>query len=82
MLVLLHSPLTSRSTRVAAEKSMLALMEAALPPTFEPFDTVWLGYHLPITTPRERERPEYAFRDAANSDRFNYFKCIWTHQML
>ena len=82
LLVLLHSPLTTRSTRIAAEKSILALIETAPAPTFDPFDTIWLGYRLPITTPREQEHPEYAFRDAPDSDRFNFLKCIWAHQKL
>ena len=79
LLVLLHSPLTTRSTRIAAEESILALMESGPPPTFDPFETVWLGYQLGMTTRREQEHPEYAFRDAPDSDRFNFLKCIRTH---
>ena len=79
LLVLLHSPLTSRSTRVAAEESIRALMEAEPSPTLDPFETVWLGYRLPITTRAEQEQPQYAFRDAPDGDRFNFLKCIWTN---
>ena len=79
LLVLLHSLSTTRSTRVAAEESILALMETGPPPNLAPFETVWLGYQLGITTRREEEHPEYAFRDAPDSNRVNFLKCIWTH---
>ena len=77
LLVLLHSPLTSRSTRVAAEKSILDLMETGRCPTMDPFETVWLGYRLPWTIPAEQEDPQYVYRDEPDSNRFNFLKCVW-----
>ena len=77
LLVLLNSPLTTRSTRVGAEESILELLETGTRPEFDPFKAVWLGYRLPYTIPEEKEDPRYAFRDAADGERFNFMKCIW-----
>ena len=77
LLVLLLSPLTSRSTRVEAERSICELLESVPSNDADPFETVWLGYHLPDTTPDEQENPEYAFQDATDAERFNFLKCIW-----
>ena len=82
LLVLMHSPLTSRSTRVAAEESMLALLVTESHPAFDPFETVWLGYRLGITSQAEQEDPQYAFRDASDGERFNFLKCIWANPDL
>ena len=78
LLVLLHSPLTSRSTRVNAEEALLDLLKTGSSQDFDPFETVWLGYRLPITSPDEREDPQHAFLDDPDGDRFNFLKCIWT----
>ena len=78
LLVLLHSPLTTRSTRVEAEKAILDTLETGPSQGVDPFETVWLGYRLPITSPNEQEAPEHVFRDAPNGERFNFLKCIWT----
>ena len=77
LLVLLHSPLTTRSTRVEAEKAIRDLLESGSSEDFNPFETVWLGYRLPWTISEEQEDPEYAFRDAPDGDRWNFLKCIW-----
>ena len=76
LLILLHSPLTTRSTRVEAESGIRELLETGPAPNIDPFETVWLGYRLPWTTPEEREDPEHAFRDTPDGDRFNFLKCI------
>ena len=44
----------------------------------DPFETVWLGYRLPYTTPDEQEDLQYVFRDQTDGERFNFMKCIWT----
>ena len=77
LLVLLHSRLTTRSTRVAAEESMLALLETESHRAFDPFATVWLGYRLGIALLADQEDPQYAFRDASDGEGFNFLKCIW-----
>ena len=79
LLVLLRCPLTSRSTREAAEESIRAVMMTEPNPAPDPFETVWLGYRLPITIRAEQEQPQYAFRDTPNGDSFNFLKCIWTN---
>ena len=61
-MVLLHSPLTTRSTRVEAEEAIRGMLETGPSAEFEPFETVWLGYRLPWTIPEEKEDPKYAFR--------------------
>ena len=43
-----------------------------------PFETIWLGYRLPFTTPDEQEDPQHAFQDETDAERFNFIKCIWT----
>ena len=80
--VLLHSPLTTRSTRVEAEEAIRDMLETGPSAEFEPFETVWLGYRLPWTIPEEKEDPKYAFRDVPDGDRFNFLKCIWTDPAL
>ena len=76
LLVLLHSPLTTRSARVEAERCIRELLEGAPSLGSRPFETVWLGYHLPITSPDEREDPQYVFR--ASGGRLNFMRCIWS----
>ena len=78
LLVLLHSPLTTRSTRVEAEGYIRELLESAPSLDLDPFETVWLGYRLPCTTPDEQEDLQYVFRDQTDGERFNFMKCIWT----
>ena len=70
LLVLLLSPLTSRSTRVEAERSVRELLESAPGVDSDPFETVWLGYRLPDTTPDEQENPQHAFQDGTDAERF------------
>ena len=77
LLVLLLSPLTSRSTRVEAERRVRELLESAPGVDSDPFETVWLGYRLPDTTPDEQENPQHAFQDGTDGERFNFMKCIW-----
>ena len=78
LLTLLHSPLTSRSTRIEAEGRIRELLEST--PSLEsvPFETVWLGYRLPNTTTDEQEDPRDVFQDPTDKERFNFLKCIWT----
>ena len=78
LLVLLHSPLTTRSTRVEAEERILDLLNVETGVAFNPFETVWLGYRLPWTVPDQKEDPEHAFHDGEEGDRFNFLKCIWS----
>lgn len=78
LLVLLHSPLTMRSTRLEAEEAMLDVLESERSPNFDPFETVWLGYRLPMTVAEEQEDPRHAFADPTDGERFNFLKCIWT----
>lgn len=77
LLVVLRSPLTSRGARIEAENAIQDVLETEPRPECDPFNTVWLGYWLPDTSPEEEEDPKYAFREAPNSERFNFFKCIW-----
>ena len=78
LLVLLLSPLTTRSTRVNAEEAILDMLETGLDQNSDPFETVWLGYRLPITSPDEKEDPKHAYPDEPDEHRFNFLKCIWT----
>lgn len=78
LLVLLLSPLTTRSTRVEAEGRVRELLQSARSVDSVPFETVWLGYRLPFTTPDEREDPQHVFQDETDPERFNFLKCIWT----
>ena len=78
LLVLLHSPLTTRSTRVNAEEAILDVLETGSNQHFDPFESVWLGYRLPITCPDEQEDPQHAYRDELGGHRLNFLKCIWT----
>ena len=80
LLVLLLSPLTSRSTRVEAEGRVRELLRSAPSMDSDPFETVWLGYRLPLTTPDEQEDPQHAFQDETVAERFNFIKCIWTRR--
>ena len=75
LLVLLHSPSTTRSTRVRAEESILDLLETGPHLELDPFETLWLGYRLPWTIPEEMEDPKYAFLDV-DGGRYNFLKCI------
>lgn len=78
LLVLLHSPLTTRSTRVDAERRIRELLDAETGVAFNPFETVWLGYRLPLTVPEQREDPEHVFHDGKDGERCNFLKCIWS----
>ena len=78
LLVLLHSPLTSRSTRVDAERRIRELLETGPAPDFNPFETVWLGYRLPLTVPDQMEDPEHIFHDGEDGNRYNFLKCVWS----
>lgn len=77
LLVLLNSPLTTRTTRVKSEMSILGLLESRPTSISGPFESIWLGYLLPHTSPEESEDPSYAFRESPDSQRFNFIKCIW-----
>ena len=61
LLVLLHSPLTTRSTRVDPGRRIRELLNTETGVAFNPFETVWLGYRVPLTVPEEREDPEHVF---------------------
>ena len=78
LLVLLHSPLTSRSTRVDAERRIRELLETGPAPDFDPFETVWLGYRLSLTVPDQMEDPEHVFPDGSDGSRRNFLKCVWS----
>ena len=78
LLVVLHSPLTTRSTRVNAERCILELLESPESRGVDPFKTVWLGYRLPYTTSDEQEDLQSVFRDPTDGKRFNFMKRIWT----
>ena len=78
LLVLLLSPLTTRSTRVEAERYIREQLESPEKQDLDPFETVWLGYHLPYTTSDEQEDLQYVFRDPTDGNRFNFMKRIWT----
>ncbi len=82
LLVLLLSPLTARSTRIKVEQLVRELLESAPGVPSDPFETVWLGYRLPHTTPDEQEDPRFAFRDRTDWKRFNFMKCIWIRPHL
>lgn len=77
LLVLLLSPLTTRSTRTNAEKSILDMLDSRPSSASEPFETIWLAYHLPPASPEESEDSRHAFRESPDSRRFNFMKCIW-----
>ena len=76
LLVLLHSPFTTRSTRVDAERRIGELLDTKTGVAFNPFETVWLGYRVPLTVPEEREDPEHVFHDGEDGDRCNFLKRI------
>ena len=78
LLVVLHHPLTTRGTRVEAERRIRDLL-CGTPRESEPFETVWLGYRLPWTTEDEKEDSQYVFQD---HERFNFMKCVWTREEL
>lgn len=78
LLILLHCPLTTRSTRVDAERRIRELLDTETGIAFNPFETVWLGYRLPLTVLEEREDPEHVFHDGEERDRFNFLKRIWS----
>ena len=77
LLVLLHSPLTTRSTRVAAETAICDALNSSVSGRTGPFASVWLGYCLGFTSPSEQEDPKYVFRDPTGGDRLDFLKCIW-----
>lgn len=77
LLVLLNSPLTTRSTRAKSEESILSLLKSRPTSTSGPFESIWLGYLLPHTSLEESEDPIYAFRESPDSSRCNFIKCIW-----
>ena len=74
LLVVLNHPLTTRSTRVEAERGIQDLLRRT-PRESEPFETVWVAYRLPWTTADEQEDPQYVVQD---DERFNFMKCVWT----
>ena len=77
LLVLLHSPLTMRSSTVEAQRSIRNLLNSLPLGSVNPFETVWLGYHLPWVLESEEEDPQYVFRDRAGGGWLNFFKCVW-----
>ena len=77
LLVLLHSPLTTRSTRVAAESAICDALNSSVSGRPGPFESVWLGYRLGFTSPSEQEEEKYVFRDPTGGDRLDFLKCIW-----
>ena len=76
LLVLLLNPLTTRSTRVKVEESILRMLHERVSADLGPFKSIWLGYHLPETSPDEQEKRQYAFLDEKNGRQFNFMKCI------
>ena len=73
-MVVLNHPLTTRSTRVEAERGIRELLCRARRES-EPFRTIWLGYRLPYTTEDEQEDARHVFQD---HERLNFMKCVWT----
>ena len=73
-MVVLHHPLTTRSTRVEAERRLRKSQFSACC-ELNSFETIWLGYRLPYTTEDEQEDPRHVFHD---HDRLNFMKCVWT----
>ena len=80
LLVVLLSPFTTRSTRVDAEERIRDQLRHQERTGSGQFETVWLGYELPGTSPDEQEDPEYAFRDQTTDGRVNFLKRIWPAQ--
>ena len=73
LLVVLNSPLTTRSTRVEAEHGVLkSLPNRSSDVT--PFQSIWLAYRLPETSLDEMEDPPFVFADKYGDHVF--FKCI------
>ena len=77
LLIVLPSPLTTRSTRVEAEKRIRERLRHHDYVGPGPFETIWIGYELPCTSPEEKEDPKFAFRDPTADGRFNFLKRIW-----
>ena len=73
LLVVLNSPLTTRSTRVEAERGVLKSLSNK---SFDaaPFQSIWLAYRLPETSLDEMENPPFVFADKCGEHVF--FKCI------
>ena len=82
LLVLLNSPLTTRTVRRKAEKKILPLLVQADQGQSNPFASVWLAYRLGQTSYEEMEKPQYAFPVSGERDRFNFFKRIWVNGNL
>ena len=78
LLLVISSPLTTRSTRTEMESRVLARLRGDREPNLHSFETVWLAYRLPYTTPEEQEDLRYVFRDPRDSQQFNFIKHIWT----
>lgn len=76
LLVVLISPFSTRSTRVNAEERIREQLRHQERAGSGQFETAWLGYELPWTSPDEQEDPEYAFQDPTPVGRFNFLKCI------
>ena len=77
LLVLLHSPLVTRATRVATEFSIRDALASTPGGHADPFESVWLGYRLPITVESEQEDPQHVFRAPTSGGRLNFLKCTW-----
>ena len=77
LLVVLHSPLTTRRTRVGAERSIQEVLNQPARRHADPFDTVWLGYRLPYTVASEQEDEQHVYRAPMDEERRNFMKCIW-----
>ena len=80
LLVVLHSPLTTRTTRVGAERSIQEVLTRPVGRHTDPFDSVWLGYRLPITVASEQEDEEHVYRAPMDEERRNFMKCIWVQE--
>ena len=73
LLVVMNSPLTTRSTREEAERRVLKFLSNKTSDA-TPFQSFWLAYRLPETSQDEMEDPPFVFADKAGFPIF--FKCI------
>ncbi|MCY4128260.1 MAG: hypothetical protein OXG15_03330 [Gammaproteobacteria bacterium] len=77
LLVVLNSPLTSRTPRQMAEDKTIPLLVRASEYARSPFASVWFGYRLGQTSQDEMEDEKHVFPVVGLRSRFNFFKCIW-----
>ena len=75
LLLFLNSPLTTRSTRLLAEQSIIDAIRNNQSFNF-PFESVWLSYRIPETSRDEMELSSFCFRD--EEGQLNFFKPAWS----